>query len=118
MSTLKASVKVLNGLKWEQLPATECIGNSIAYIMSKSERTMVGALLDDKNVPVFFLTNDSEQFDKYKEKAYTMMVDDLILLLGSETIPNIPLVTACLKVFPDSTFEVIEDIRTDDKKWW
>lgn len=120
MCALKASVKYLEGTKWKQLDAKECIGKSIAHIMSTSDKVMIGAILDEENKPVFFLTNNKEQFDKYKDKAYTMMVDDLILLLGSETIPSIPLVTACLNVFPNGTFESITDERLpDDKtKWW
>jgi len=117
---MKASVKYLDNLKWKQLDAKECIGKSIAYLMSKSDKVMIGAILDDNDKPVFFLTNNKEQYEKYKDKAYTMMVDDLILLLGSETMPIIPLTTACLNVFPDGKFETIVDERLpDDKtKWW
>lgn len=117
---VRASVKYLEKNKWKHLELKDCIGKSIAYIMSKDERTMVAALLDDKDKPVFFLTNTEEQYSKYKERGLAMRVDDLILLLGSETIPSHPVTEACLKVFPNGTFEAIQDERKerDKKQWW
>ena len=117
---MKASCKYLEGNKWHHLELKECVGQSIAYIMSKDDRQMVAALLDDDDKPIFFLTNTDEQYSKYNERGLTMRVSDLILLLGSETIPSHPVVTACLKVFPDGKFEAIKDERKegDKSKWW
>ena len=117
---MKASLKYLEGTKWKHFNMKECIGKSIAYIMSKESRVCIAALLDDQDKPQFFLTNDKEQYSKYKERGHTMMVDDLILLLGSEVIPNHLVAEAALIAFPDGKFEVLSDERKegDNKQWW
>ena len=117
---MKASLKYLEGTKWKHLNMKECIGSSIAYIMSKEDRVCVAALLNDKDEPQFFLTNNKEQYDKYIQKTFTLMVDDLILLLGSEVIPSHPVAHAAIQTFPDGKFEVLLDERKegDTKKWW
>ena len=111
---VKTSVKYMEETKWKHLDLKECIGKSIAKLMSKDARVMVAALLDDDNKPQFFLTNNKEQYEIYTKKAFTLMVDDLLLLLGSETIPDVPLARAILESFPNATFEVKEDMRREE----
>jgi hypothetical protein len=115
---VKASVKYLDGVKWKMINAKEFVGNSIAHYIKNSDKVCVGALLDDSDTPCFFVTNNTEQYDKYKDKAFTIMAEDLLILLGEECLPSTPLVNVALKVFPDLTFKEIEPVKKDDKKWW
>lgn len=111
---MKVSCKYQEGTKWKHLDLKECIGKSIAEVMSKETRVCIAALLDDQSKPQFFLTNSKEQYEIYSKKAFTLMVDDLLLLLGSETIPDVPLSRAIAHTFPDATFEVKVDMRPEE----
>ena len=109
---MKASVKYLEGTKWFPLPIADLKGHSITSFIKGTDKIVVGALLDEGK-PVFFVSNNTEQVNMYKEKGLSLHIDDLLLLMGVDGVPDI-----ALKVFPDATFESIEEVPGERIAWW
>jgi hypothetical protein len=124
---VKCAIKYLDGTKWKQKDVRSLQGKSVATYLAFAKETAIAAILDNDK-PVLFVSNDNKIFEPdtegrnaYKDKGLCINVADLMLLLGSEILPDI-----AIKVFPNATFVSIEseEEKAGDKParerqaWW
>lgn len=103
---MNIQIKKQVGNKWYNVNIQELAKKSVLKYIIESKEAVVCAVFEN-SAPIMFISNNSEQKDRYKEKGLSFMAEDLMELVGSELIPS-AFVTACNKTFGKTEFIEME----------
>ncbi len=96
---MKVAVKKQIGKQWTAVPAREFVGKSIADWLLETKEVAMACLYDEQDKPQVFITNSSHWAEQYRDKGFTMTVQEFKDLAGATVVPAV-----VVETFPDADF--------------